>query len=317
VYKSLQDNNEDQCIIMLGMSASGKTENSRQIVKFLSKISGKNTTLLQRQRSSNAIYTRSSPKSSCSTPRHHILPMQEKSSCFKTEGAKNKKISRVEFDFSYKSTDELETKHDVIKYCPKHNCSNQIMSVSTISGTTSNPIDIPIRRKNMHYQVAEMPAVSKSFSIYETMNRVHTKIPNCFEHSEKPEHARCESLDLTAVNNHHFNNNLFELATHHKDDGESVLQMKNPMAKSNKINLEHFKSGKRKEPNNDSAKANCLISNNEIQVMKERIAQAEVFLNAMGNASTSKNRDSSRFVSFLFLFDYFLLLCVIDILLSF
>jgi hypothetical protein len=38
------------------------------------------------------------------------------------------------------------------------------------------------------------------------------------------------------------------------------------------------------------------LSNLEIQAMKEKIAQAEIFLEAMGNASTLKNRDSSRYV---------------------
>lgn len=341
VYKSLQDNNEDQCIVMLGESSSGKTENCRMIIRFLSKISGRFMPL-QRQRSSNSIgsYKSCSPKSSCSTPKHKsststLQHSHEKStsSCFKTiDGSgRNKKISRVEFDFSKCSdtNDITEERHDMIKYCPKHNCCN----VSSSSSTTSNPIDIPLPRRNKtttsnyhphhhhsHHHTNELPAISKSFTIYETMNRVHNskKVPNCLDHYQSnptvKETARCESLDIISNQNHSDKIKLTDLSSSFDETIQQLSKLRSSSEKNSstssssshvrdssynrsKINLDNFKSAKRKVPIKNLR--NFQLTNLEIQTMKERIAQAEVFLEAMGNALTFKNRDSSRYVSHL------------------
>lgn len=65
----------------------------------------------------------------------------------------------------------------------------------------------------------------------------------------------------------------------------------------NNINLDNFKSAKRKVPTKNLSKLSSQLNQLEIQTMKERIAQAEVFLEAMGCASMVRNRDSSRYVS--------------------
>ncbi|KAL7026106.1 hypothetical protein ACKWTF_013794 [Chironomus riparius] len=339
VYKSLQDNNEDQCIVMLGESSSGKTENCRMIIRFLSKISGRFMPL-QRQRSSNSIGSYkscSSPKSSSSTPKHKsststLQHSHEKStsSCFKTiDGSgRNKKISRVEFDFSKCSSDTndiIDDRHDLIKYCPKHNCCN----VSSSSSTTSNPIDIPSlpRHRNnkttsnyhphyhhSHHHTNELPAISKSFTIYETMNRVHNskKVPNCLDHYQSnptvKESARCESLDRIKINNHSDKIKLTDLSSsfdetiqqlsklrssNERNSSPSSTHVRDSSYNRSKINLDNFKSAKRKVPIKNLR--NFHLTSLEIQTMKERIAQAEIFLEAMGNALTFKNRDSSRY----------------------
>jgi myosin-1 len=338
VYKSLQDNNEDQCIVMLGESSSGKTENCRMVIRFLSKISGRFIHPLQRQRSSNSIASyKSSPKSSCSTPKHKsststiqsVLSQEKSSGCFKADtggsGGKSKKVSRVEFDFSYQKCNDVDAKHDVnFKYCPKHNCCN----VSSSSSTASNPIDIPVRRKSTghhhHPNLPEFPGISKSFTIYETMNRVHNdsnkKVPNCLDHHQQQQQceptssrqARCESLDLIKISNQNYMHKgeqtsagiskSFDdssLSRNHSEKRNFATQIRDPSFDRNKINLDNFKSAKRKVPIRNPR--NFQLNSLEIQTMKERIAQAEIFLEAMGNASTSKNRDSSRYVSALHL----------------
>lgn len=309
VYKSLQDNNEDQCIIMLGESGAGKTENCRMIIKFLSKISGRLISL-QRQRSSNSIASFiSSPNSCSSTPKHksstpiNAVFHNEKSSCFKADGARNKKISRVEFDFSYQKNYEGDYKADAIKFCPKHNCCNQTLSSS--SSNASNPIDIP-KKKNSTFQLAanEFPTTSKSFTIYETMNRVHktTRVPNCLDSLIR---NKCESLDLLSVGNQSkprpadmsasLEETIYTARTSDKAKQSTNNNSKLSYNKNN-INLDNFKSAKRKVPTNNLSKLNTL-NLLEIQTMKERIAQAEVFLEAMGCASMVRNRDSTRYVS--------------------
>lgn len=256
------------------------------IIKFLSNISGKRVQVLQRQRSSNSIASyKNSPKSNCSTPKHKpsatIQPVASKSSCIKSTTSsshdgmtKSKKVSRVEFDFSYQKCNSGTLSHqDVVRYCPKHNCCTQNVSSSSSTTSTTVPIDIP----PMLPRFDDSPSgVSKSFTIYEAMNRNHhrSSLPNC--HSKS---LRCESLaDITV--------------TPPPSNKSTQVQCEPPSCPRTNINLDNFKSAKRKVP----IKNFLQLSNLEIQAMKEKIAQAELFLEAMGNASTMKNRDSSRYV---------------------
>lgn len=310
VYKSLQDNNEDQCIIVLGETGSGKTENCRMIIKFLSKISGRFIPL-QRQRSSNSISSfKSSPNSSSSTPKHKssapVFHSDKATSCFKSDGTRNKKVSRVEFDFSYQKCNESDFKTDPIKFCPKHNCCNQILSSS--SSATSNPIEIP-KKKNLNFQLNDIPDTSKSFTIYETMNRVQKRVPNCLDPPTDHRQIRnkCESLDLISVGNQSIKHKPCITATSSSLDdtiyvpkvSERTRTTLNNQSSYNKnnINLDNFKSAKRKVPTKNLSKLSSQLNNLETQTMKERIAQAEIFLEAMGGATTVRNRDSSRYVS--------------------
>ena len=255
------------------------------IIKFLSSISGsKPVEVLNRQRSSSSLASlKNSPKSDKHKPSATIQPVALKSSCIKStlsqDGIiKNKKMSRVEFDFSYQKCNNIQQQHhqDVVRYCPKHNCCTQNISSSSSTTSTTLPIDIP----QMMPLLEEMPSgVSKSFTIYETINRHNhrSSLPNCHAKSLK-----CESLaNITAIPQTNISNKSTQVQC------ES----------SNKINLDNFKSAKRKVPIKNLLK----ISNLEIQAMKEKIAQAEVFLEAMGNAATTKNRDSSRYVRKFFL----------------
>lgn len=302
---------------MLGESGGGKTENCRMVIKFLSKISGRFVPL-QRQRSSNSISSyRSSPNSCSSTPKHksstpiNSVFHNDKLSCFKSDGTRNKKMSRVEFDFSYQKCSDGDFKSESVKFCPKHNCCNQVVSSSS-STASSNPIDIP-RRKNETFQPPnDFPTTSKSFTMYETMNRVQktTRVPNCLDLHSDPRQMRnkCESLDLLSVDNPSIKNrprtadmssSLDETIYLAKASDMKPTQNNNNQLSYDKINinLDNFKSAKRKVPTKNISKLNSQLNNLEIQTMKERIAQAEVFLEAMGCASMVRNRDSSRYVS--------------------
>lgn len=306
---------------MLGESGSGKTENCRMIIKFLSKISGRFIPL-QRQRSSTSISSfKSSPNSTSSTPKHKSLvpnnsssnstPHFEKSSCFKTsDSGRTKKPSRVEFDFSYQKCNDNDFKADPIKFCPKHNCCNQIVSSS--SSNASNPIEIP-RKKSANFVSSEFPTTSKSCTIYEAMNCVHkaSRVPNCLDQppDQKQMRSKCESLDLISAASHHAKPRTADMSSSLDETIYLSRSVEKPLTlpqsnnlsnssynKSN-INLDNFKSAKRKVPTKNLSKLNSQLNNLEIQTMKERIAQAEVFLEAMGCASIVRNRDSSRYVS--------------------
>jgi hypothetical protein len=262
---------------------AGKTENCRMIIKFLSKISGK---FLPLQRSSNSMASyKSSSNSTTSTPKHKTsvttstsVFQNEKSSCFKSDSNRNKKVSRVEF--------QICSEQDVSKFCPKHSC-NQILS--SVLSNTSNAIEIPKQKPSTHLKdFSKGP--SKSFTIYETLNRTH---------NTKEEQMQLKRESLYFRNNEISN----DVVTSYSLD-EKVLQ--NNVKKSlqnnsqlsydkNNINLNNFKISARKTVFiQNVSKFSNLCS--EKQTMKERIAQAETFLEAMGGASMVQNRDSSRYV---------------------
>lgn len=284
---------------MLGESGAGKTENSRMIVRFLSRISGRFLPL-QRQRSSNSLPNyKTSSNSLTTTPKHKrtelnsfmLVNDKDKSSCFKSDNNRIKKMSRVEFDFSYQKSSESEQ----TKFCPKHNC-NPIFSSS--SSNSSNAIEIPNQKKSIY-----LPMTSRSVPN-------ETKMPNCMNH--KQVQHKCESLDFLSENNLIFNTKD-ETQQPPTSDKESSLkssavkvtkstQITNQQSyKKKDINLDIFKKpSKRKVPSKvveaNSSQDNALL---EILNLKERIAQAETFLEAMGCACTNQNRDSSRYGKYL------------------
>jgi hypothetical protein len=122
-------------------------------------------------------------------------------------------------------------------------------------------------------------------------------MPNC--QNFKQIQTRCESLDLMKENSHILKKN--EKQTIFIDEKiyssrlrASKLPQKNSQSSYNKknINLDSFKkSANKKVPTKNVLKLNSLWLE-----MKERIAQAETFLEAMGSAGTLGNRDSSRYV---------------------
>ena len=335
-YQSLQDSNEDQVIITFGESASGKTENSRMIVNFLTQISDKRkpTTLLKRQKSSNSIASFKGSSNSCSsTPKHKLIANAtetlEKTGCIKSGIRKLSREKTVEFDFSYQKCSELTiatikcAKHNDIqvKHCSKHNCCNQ--TATTIS---SIPIDLPQRPKEDGYMFQnDLPTSSKSFTIYETINRVHHRtVPNDIQSDHKQNRCKCENTEQilsTSINTTNANTLKCKLKMQMPNKSSSMedsinLQNKNIRFKSvanatsshshdkHNIDLDIFKSAKRVVvPNANGIGSGSYLyyqpSHIELQFMKDRIAIAEVFLEAMGNAMTPRNNNSSRFVRFL------------------
>lgn len=344
-YQSLQDSNEDQVIITFGESASGKTENSRMIVNFLTQISDKRKpmTLLKRQKSSNSISSFKGSSNSCSsTPKHKLITSAtgtlEKTGCIKSGIRKLSREKTVEFDFSYQKSSELSiapikcAKHNDIqvKHCAKHNCCNQTATVTTPTSSTSTttpsiPIDVPQRSKDDGFMFQnDLPTTSKSFSIYETMNRVHHRtVPNDIQADHKQNRCKCENTEQihsTSINTTNANILKCKLKMPNTSSSmeDSINLTKNIRFKSvanatpshshdkHNIDLDIFKSAKRVVvPNANGIGGGIYLYNQpthiELQFMKDRIAIAEVFLEAMGNAMTPRNNNSSRFVRTIFI----------------
>ena len=296
-------------------------------------------TLLKRQKSSNSISSFKGSSNSCSsTPKHKLITSAtgtlEKTGCIKSGIRKLSREKTVEFDFSYQKSSELSiapikcAKHNDIqvKHCAKHNCCNQTATVTTPTSSTSTtttpsiPIDVPQRPKDDGFMFQnDLPTTSKSFSIYETMNRVHHRtVPNDIQADHKQNRCKCENTEQihsTSINTTNANILKCKLKMPNTSSSmeDSINLTKNIRFKSvanatpshshdkHNIDLDIFKSAKRVVvPNANGIGSGIYLYNQpthiELQFMKDRIAIAEVFLEAMGNAMTPRNNNSSRFV---------------------
>jgi myosin heavy subunit len=229
----------------------------------------------------------------------------------KAERSASKKITRektVEFDFSYKTVDSTTgkcAKHMVaeeppptVKFCPKHNCCNQSLSLdkqkSSLSGSDSDNI----------------PSTSKSY-----------RVPNCDLHPTvevKQTQTRCKCENLVDLVHSSSKCNQTKLKSKLKvspnetlDEQSEIISAKVSSIKFNKsavspatarkyhrsnINLDTFKCTRKSSGGRPSrSTSQKSIEDVEIFRMKDRISHAEVFLEAMGNAMTAKNNNSSRF----------------------
>ena len=142
--------------------------------------------------------------------------------------------------------------------------------------------------------------------------QVH-RVPNNCEDKSAGGLCKCDNLDLIQIANRNHTSSLKSKLKSPSNPSCSIEEtLKNaqvvqvapvvlikPVAsisskgdeKSKVINLEHFKSARK------AAKSSTAVIADEAERMKDRIAQAEVILEAMGNASTARNENSSRFVS--------------------
>lgn len=142
------------------------------------------------------------------------------------------------------------------------------------------------------------------------MNCVKKRVPNCLDpplSDHRQIRNKCESLDLISVGNQSIKHKPCITATSSSLDETIYVPKVSERTKTthhkqssynkNNINLDNFKSAKRKVPTKYLSKLSSQLNNLETQTMKERIAQAEIFLEALGGATTVRNKDSSRYVS--------------------
>lgn len=146
-------------------------------------------------------------------------------------------------------------------------------------------------------------------------NRVQIhRVPNICDDKSVGGFCKCDNLDLIQIANRNHTSSLkskLKSPTSNPscsiDDTLKNVQLvqvasvvlKKPVASISskveenvkEINLDHFKSSKK------VVKNSTLVVPDEAEKIKDRIAQAEIILEAMGNACTARNENSSRFVS--------------------
>lgn len=267
---------------MSGESGSGKTEQSRMIVHFLTKMFE-----LRRKKSAPNTPTKQSSNSMSSSKEFIAIPTTtkiEKNCCLvKLDGldcsdqkfGSLKKCLRektVDFDFSHRSSTENLTepttkcqKHsgNLIKNCPKHNPPPKCNSCLTKTNSKLNS------DKKIYYQ-------SKSTDI----------------HSQS-----CSSSNLTLKKSNSVSSSTCvrnKCAKNLKCFCKTTNLEKKIILPKKKLNW--IPSNSRNLQMDKKLDNSCDL---ELQRIRDRISQVEIFLEALGNAKTRNNFNSSRFVSFL------------------
>ncbi|XP_040151544.1 unconventional myosin-Ib isoform X2 [Anopheles arabiensis] len=295
-HQFLLNYNEDQCIIMAGECGSGKTESSHMIVHFLTQLSE-----MRRCRAPIFSLRGSNPNSRQSTPKHSTISRVGSSfesaapsggrldSIMKYNSSRQQKCSHektVEFDLisHHKSTENLPA---MVNYgfmpvatmpkCLKH--SNQSISRSTEGN------EFPTKSTLKSATTMGSCPKHNCTSSHAELNRM------CGGASPSPSLQKRSNLMRCCHQNS--NNSTRSI---HKSSSSIALTHDHGTTSPSTFHRRQILKSISKE---------VYIRDLELQKMRERVAQAEIFLEAMGNAVTVKNINSSRFGKFFDIeFDY-------------
>uniref|UniRef100_A0A182UR23 Myosin motor domain-containing protein n=1 Tax=Anopheles merus TaxID=30066 RepID=A0A182UR23_ANOME len=287
-HQFLLNYNEDQCIIMAGECGSGKTESSHMIVHFLTQLSE-----MRRSRAPIFSLRGSNPNSRQSTPKHSTISRVGSSfesaapsggrldSIMKYNSSRQQKCSHektVEFDLisHHKSTENLPA---MVNYgfmpvatmpkCLKH--SNQSISRSTEGN------EFPTKSTLKSATTMGSCPKHNCTSSHAELNRM------CGGASPSPSLQKRSNLMRCCHQNS--NNSTRSI---HKSSSSIALTHDHGTTSPSTFHRRQILKSISKE---------VYIRDLELQKMRERVAQAEIFLEAMGNAVTVKNINSSRFRS--------------------
>lgn len=312
-YQWLENYNEDQCIVILGESGSGKTETSRMCVHFLTQISDIRKELkLTQSKCSNLLNCSkggSLPNSKVTTPKHDPITISssnvnsnnERIGCLvvKNHNTNNSNIRKssheksVDFDFSNNSNESLTkcSKHSsqLINSCSKHNkCDSLTQRQLHINSSTSSKCNSCHHYHHNHIQENSnsntLPYIKSSLG-HKKNNSINSKFTtsshDCIcDHSSNLVNIT-SSISLTSLTKK--NTNLKRTPIFNKklnSTPSSKLTVSTSSLQSTSIKLEKEQS------------------NLEQHKIRERIAQADILLEALGNATTIKNSNSSRYGKF-------------------
>lgn len=298
-HQFLLNYNEDQCIIMAGECGSGKTESSHMIVHFLTQLSE-----MRRSRAPIFSLRGSNPNSRQSTPKHSTISRVGSSfesaapssvvggrldSIMKyNNSSRQQKCSHektVEFDLisHHKSTENIPA---MVNYgfmpamasmpkCLKH--SNQSISRSTEAN------EFPTKSTLKSSTVGSCPKHNCTSS-HADLNRMCGASPSPSLQKRSNLMRCCHQNSNNSTRSIHKSSSSIALTHDHGTTSPSTFHRRQILKSISK---------------------EVYIRDLELQKMRDRVAQAEIFLEAMGNAVTVKNTNSSRFGKFFDIeFDY-------------
>ncbi|XP_055632539.1 unconventional myosin-Ib isoform X2 [Toxorhynchites rutilus septentrionalis] len=303
-HQFLLNYNEDQCIVMSGESGAGKTESARMIVHFLTQISE-----MRRIRPPIFSLKGSNPNSRQSTPKHCSFSRVGSSFESSTGAGTGRLDSIIKYNTTRKCSHEKTVEFDLISH---HKSSENLAMLmgGTGSGTFSTG-STPKCLKHSNQSISrsteanEFPTKStlkSSFTTCPKHNCTSTSTSTCSSHMDL--HRMCGG---NSINSPSLQKRCNLSRCCHQSSNRSIHKSSSSIA----LTYEHSGGGSSMSPSLHrrrilkSITKEVYLRDLELAKMRERVAQAEVFLESMGNALTGKNANSSRFGKFYDIeFDY-------------
>ncbi|EAT34876.1 AAEL012922-PA [Aedes aegypti] len=313
-HQFLLNYNEDQCIVLSGESGAGKTESSRMIVHFLTQLS-------EMRRSRTPIFSLrgSNPNSRQTTPKH--CSITRVGSSFESNTSRPDSIikyntSRVGCSLSsilnmclQKCSHEKTVEFDLISH---HKSSENLVAMmgsggagvmgsgSFSSGSTPKCLKHSNQSISRSTEANEFPTKSTLKSAFAVTSSSSCPKHNCSSagSSHMDLHRMCgysPSLQKRC--------NLSRCC--HQNSSRSIHKSSSSIALTYDHSNSMMSPSVHRRQILKSITKEVYLRDLELAKMRERIAHAEVFLEAMGNACTVKNANSSRFGKFFDIeFDY-------------
>ncbi|XP_031619986.1 unconventional myosin-Ia isoform X2 [Contarinia nasturtii] len=310
-YRSLQDQNENQCMCILGENGSGKTESARIILHFLSNVHSDHTLsgkkILHNQNSTRLMRC----KSLASYPKYESLVdgscRSKKRDSIKFARKAHKSSGTVEFDLrnQYKSLDDVSLNSicDDNKWNPKISRSVSSAINTPKAKCSVDQINCDEKRRwsaveSKALQCDRTPTRKKNFVVMKKdlqCDKCGYIKSICDDNNDDGITGGSGISNTSTGNNNTKTNNRCSKGTscHLSDEHFSTNYFKdNATIKCTNYKL---KSGS----TYSLSRSSSFINSSDIHLtIRRRIVYAQVLLEAFGNASIPLNSNSSRFGNF-------------------
>ncbi|XP_058462725.1 unconventional myosin-Ia [Malaya genurostris] len=293
-HQFLLNYNEDQCIVMSGESGAGKTESARMIVHFLTQLS-------EMKRSRTPIFSLkgSNPNSRQSTPKHSTMSRVGSSFESNSSSGAGRLDSIMKYNTSRKCSHEKTVEFDLISH---HKSSENLAALAGGSGIGSFPNSMGNTPKCLKHsnQSISRSTEGNEFPTKSTLKSAFASCPkhNCSAGSSHMDLHRMCGYSPSLQKRCSLNRCCHQSSTRsiHKSSSSIALTYDHSSSMSPSVHRRQILKSITKE---------VYLRDLELAKMRERVAHAEFFLEAMGNACTAKNSNSSRFGKFFDIeFDY-------------
>lgn len=273
-YRSLLDQNENQCICVLGEKSSGKTESVRLILHFLTNSSVENVASKSNQHNTNAAtLMRCKSLASYPSPSHELpTTIIGSTKCIRYVD-RLRENADSNFTHQYKSLDDvskclangtsstkLSQPNTSVTFKPinqKHNCDDRKNNLTALLHGEKTPVrtrKLLIAKRDLHHQCERCGYV---------------QLNGIINDNNWPRKAQLSDKERSS----------------NKCVGENALGKSTNLKKHRSVSTQSL--GYRYDANDDAAN----------RTLRNRIVSSLVLLEAFGNASDPINSNSSRFVS--------------------